>query len=239
MGETDTAKQGTPQKPEQSSGGEKGNTSTLVAPPKSFTEADLRKVVSDALAEQGRKHKAELDPIIAERDTFKSQSQNKEIDLEEIAKERDDLKQQIDELASDDPGKGALVKRDRALKEQAQKLKDGLRELEAERQKHSERLKRAETVERDVVAMTIAEEYEGAQSEKLIELCKVAGVTSEEGIRKMAGTLWEKKNNLTLPLGATFKPDSGQTSGGKDSLSSLPPQERIKEAERRLRLGQK
>ena len=113
---------------------EAGNQETS---PKTYTEAELKKSLSDALAKQGREHKKQLEMIANERDSLKTQIQAKEYDIDDVASEREELRKQIDELSKDDPDKFSLVKRDRDLKERERKYKADLRALELEKSSYN------------------------------------------------------------------------------------------------------
>ena len=101
--------------------------------PATYSEAEMQKAVSDALAKQGREHKAELTLVTSERDSLKGQIATKDSELEDIAEERKGLQSQIDDLTSDDPEKFNLVKKERGLRERESTLKAEKRTLEADK----------------------------------------------------------------------------------------------------------
>lgn len=220
MGETTESKKGTPPVTGQSSEGKGGSTSQET--PETYTKEQTQKLVSDALAEQGRKHKAELDPIVTERDTLKVQIQTKDIAIEDIGNEIKKLQTEIDELAGDDPEKKNLVKKARELREQEQKLKTERTTLDADKQVHQEQITLATNTLREISIWEISAEYEGSDPVKLKALCDKGKVTSEEDIREFADTLWTKKpvtpaKSVTPPI----KADSGTTIGGSENWEDV------------------
>ena len=203
------------------SDGNSGSTSQ----PETFTREQLQKFVSDALTDQGRKHKTELEPVIRERDTLKSQLQEKETELTGITEERENLQKQIEELASGDPKKFDLIKKDRELRDRERKLKADAQTLEQSKQAHAERVKLADETLREISVWEIATEYEGGDATKLKGLVDTFGATSEEQIRKVAETLWAKKG--ATPGASALKPYSGMTTGGTENYDNLKPEEKI------------
>jgi len=233
MSETAVADKDTlPEGGQSSVGGKDGSTSKET---ETFTKEQVQKFVSDALAKQGREHKAVFDPIVKERDTYKSQVENNTSDLEENKAEIVTLQSRIDDLASGDPDRFNAVKEMRALKDRGRQLQVRERELQDKERTHGERIKKAEGLEREVLILEIAEGYEGASAEKLTALCSTFNATSDEQIRKVADTLWGKKTTV-IPETPPVTPFSGKTQGGSDNLANLPPAERVKEVDRRLRL---
>ncbi len=225
-GETTVVEQGTPLETGQSSDGKDGSTSQQT--PGTFTKEQVRKLVSDALTEQGRKHKAEVEPIVKERDTLKAQIQSKDDDLKDIATERENLQTQLDELASGDPEKFNILKKDKELRERERELKTGKQALEAEKATHGEQVKLATDTLREISIWEITGEYEAGDPVKLKDLCDTLGTTSEEQIRKAADILWTKKQTESeTPEIPPVIPYSGKTDGGADDTSKLSPREKI------------
>jgi len=199
-------------KPEETSGAKPQETSQK--PPETYTREQLEKFRSDALMEQGRKHKAEVDALRRERD-----------ELASIKDDREALQKQLDELSSKDPEVFSLAKKERELREREKQLAKELRE-------HSERIKKADNYERDVSITKIVEEYEGGDFDKLKGLCETFSAYSEEQIRKAAETLWSKK--FIPPVTETppvppVKPYSGMTSGNRKDYSGLSARQKIEE----------
>jgi len=224
MGENDNPNAGAPQ-PGQSSQGKDGSTSQAT---KTYTEAEKSKAVSDALADAGRKHKLELEPVVRERDSYKKEVTTIKQGLDALSQERDDLKITIDELSKEDPERFNLLEKDRDLKNRERKLKDELAGLETERTDWKERLTKVETFERNENIRNVAADYEGITEEKLKVLCDRLKLTTLEQIQAAAETLGTKKavkvedetSNTNLHV------DSGVTrGGGGDRIGDLPPKE--------------
>ena len=190
-----------------------------------YTEADITKAISDALAKQGREHKKALDSVTAEKDTFKAQFGAKESELTDIAEERKSLQSQIDELASDDPDKFNITRKDRELRERETTLKATAQAMETEKQAWGDTVKMAKDTLRETAIWEISGSYEGGDPVKLKELCVKFDINSEEKIREVADTLWAPK--VEKPQAPVIKADSGVTSGGGTDWRSLPPQQQI------------
>ena len=177
-----------------------------VSSEKTFTEADVRAAVHAARSEAGRERSA----VEKERNELKSQLTSIHSELEEKAAELEKLQTQFDGLSSDDPEKFELVKEIKAVKEERRQLKADRTALEADKTKHGERIKFADDTLREVAIFDISAEYEAGNAEKLKDLCDIFSATSEEQIRHVADTLWQKKGTGTKP---TLKLDSGGTGG--------------------------
>lgn len=192
--------------------------------PLTYTEEEVGRLLQLDRMKAGRDWKA----LETERDTLKSHITAKETEIEDIQTERESLQKQIDDLASGDPDKFNLVKKDKELRERERKYKADLQALEVDKRAHGERLTRAEAIERDVLILEIAEEYENADAEKLTNLCETLGAKTEEQIKKIAETLWAKKEGA--PESPLMKPDSGVTRGGSFNWRELSPDEKVKYA---------
>lgn len=153
--------------------------------------------------------------------TLQAQLQDKDNQLADIAAERELLKADIDALASDDPNKFNLIKKEREVRAEETRLK-------AERKTHEERIKKADAFERKELVQTIVGDYKDADANKLLRLC--AKVTSEEEIREIADTVWDRKideSATTEPVAPGLKPDSGKTSGGGIDFSRMSADEKL------------
>lgn len=220
MDGTDELK-GTLQEAGQSSKVQEGTSQT----PATHSEEEMQKAVSDALAKQGREHKAEITLITSERDTLKGQIETKDSELTDIAEERKGLKEQIDDLTSDDPEKFNLVKKERDLRERESTLKAEKRTLEADKLTQQATVKQASDTLREVAIWEIAAEFEGGDPVKLKELCDKFEVSSKEKIQAAAEAMWPKK---PAPVTPPITSDSGLTSGGGTNIDSLNPEEKIR-----------
>jgi len=206
MGETDLKQQGTPPAAGQSSVAAEGTTSTPQEA--TYTRAQAEQLKSDALTDVGRKHKTAVDSLTKERN-----------EAQDTLGDYNDLKKRYDDLASKDPEVFNLSKKEAELRDRERKLVSDAR-------LHSDRIKRADVYERDVIITKIVGEYEGGDLEKLKGVCNTVGSSvSEEQMHSIASTLWAKKlNPLATPppvapaAAPPAKPYSGMTSGGQDNM---------------------
>lgn len=210
----------------------KGKEPTPKETPQTYSSEEVERILQLDRMKAGRDWKA----LETERDNFKSQLATKETEIQDITDNIAKLKTQIDDLASDDPEKLNLVKKLREAEEEKKQAKVERTTLEADKQVYGERIKKAEDLEIEVKILEIVEDYESADADKLSDICITLNANSEEQIRKVADTLWTKKTpEPAEPATPPVKPYSGITSGGSDNLGSMPPKERLKEADRRLR----
>ena len=190
----------------QASGDEKGSTSG--GEPKTFTEEQTQKMVSDALSKQGR----DIKTITTERDSFKQELETRKSDVDELQKRIDELEEAS--VEGDPDRKAELLN-----KRKAETL------LRDARAKLDEAVKKEAQVKADVEAISqtklevsvwqIAAKH-GVDPVQLKEKVERFKVESEEGIEEVAqmlGTKGEPKPGL--------KVDSGKTIGGGEDLSGM------------------
>lgn len=189
-------------------------------PPTTYTKEDIERAVQLARMQDGRERKA----LETERDDLKVQVQTKDTELANITEAKKKLEEQIDDLSSDDPDKVNFVKKLKDLTVQEQSLTARLRKLDTDEQAYGERIKKAESLETEVLILEIVEDYESADAEKLSAICSTLNATSEEQIRKVAETLWTKKPEPTTPPIATL---TGTTEGGRPDYSGLSATKKI------------
>jgi len=213
MGENDNVNQDSPLSGQASD----DKTVTTSKDTGTYSREQADKAISDALAKQGREHKANLEKVIKERDTFQKQIQRKENELSDITEERVALQKQIDDLSSDDPDKGDYVKKVRELREKEQTLKDKIRTQEEKEETYGEKINQLEAKEREEMTKEIVKGYENGDYNKLVDLCEIAGATTEEQRRKIADTLWTKTTPGLEPPVLPAKPFSNVTDGGATS----------------------
>lgn len=197
-----------------------------VSTSKTYTEEQLRKAISNALATQGG-------TLGRERDTFKAQSEKAALELKslndrvaELQSDRDQLKSDIESLSEEDPEKaGKLSQRLKAMDAAIKAAKDKesaadnrVNELEGQMKPYAETVNWAlgESLKRSV--KEIAGEYDGGNAEVLTGLCDEMGVKGDKDtdglktrIRKVADILWSKKAGEKEPEAVI---DSGVTNGG-------------------------
>jgi len=166
--------------------------------PKTYDEATHKKAIEDAIAQYGDKIKREkLDPVIKERDTYKTQAEQNLASLKAIQGERDELNTRIDEMSDGDPLSPANVKLLRELKVKEQVLKDKELAHEEEWASKQEVLKRVVAQEVAEVATEVAEDYEPINGKTPAEILKSyalkRGLTTKEDIKELADTFLTKK----------------------------------------------
>jgi len=149
-----------------------------------------------------------LETTIADRDK----------ELTAIRDERKSLKKQIDELGSKDPEAFNLVKKEQELRERENKLRDDRDALTKDQETNKDRLALAADTLMEIEVWDISTEYEGGHAVKLKDLCITFDAKTPEQIRKVADTLWQRKQGRA----STVQPYSGVTSGGgSESLEEL------------------
>ncbi len=194
--------------------------------PKTYTEEQYKKAISDTLSKAGREKKT----VETELETVKSQLSNQQKLIDGFEAEKSKLQAQIDELSQDDPDKKRLIKKLNEVDEKEKTLKADRDVLEAEKATHSENIKLAKDTLREVSIWQIAGEFDGGNPEKLKELVEKLNVSDDEQIRVIATTLWAKKEEKE-----PFKPFSGVTSGGGEDLSKLSPDEKLRKGFQKLK----
>jgi len=185
-------------------------------PAKTYTQAEVDKVkedaVHDALMKRGRDWKTLED----EKNSLSNQ-------LKELQSTKSKLEIQLDELANENPDKFNVVKKYRELDETERRLNQEREEhnsrirqeretMDAERQTHQAAIQMALSAQREIDAFDIAEEFQGGDAARLKDLAEIMGKNSKEDIRKIAETLWTRKD--TAEANPPLKLDSGLTIGG-------------------------
>lgn len=199
-----------------------------------YTQKQLDELVHVAKSEAGRERKA----IEIERDQFKSKVEKLETQITDIQTERDKLQSDIEELSADDPKKFDIIKRDKELREIQRNLQTKADEISEKEKASEEKVKLANDTLLEISIWEIAAEYKTGDPVKLKDLCSTFGATSEEQIRKVADTMWEKEAappQTEQEKQEALKLVSGKTKGGSDNLGGLSPKDRVKEADKRLR----
>ena len=214
----------TAQKTDQPSTSGDETTSTT---PQTYTESTQRKAVSDALAEQGRVHKATLEPITQERDTLKTQAEQATSRLEDTNIRIKDLEKDLDEAIGEDADLRDVAKIKANLRAERDQSrldvraeKDAVAELkrttEAERLEWAGTVAEAQTFKFDGELAKLVDEYDGdvtANFNKLKTACDKAGIKTKEGAVAIAELYMTKKDATPALVG-----DSGVTSGGGSGI---------------------
>lgn len=207
----------------RSSGDKGGITSTETL--ETYTKKEYLKGISDALAEQGRKHKAELDPIVKERDTIKAQLQTNTSELEDNKAEIEKLQAKIDALASDDPEKFNAVKELKEAREERKQLKTKEKELEGKESELAESKNELAIWKRDQLVYQVADEFITSDG-KDIDFDSFKGnadkfkLNEREGLIALAETMGLKlKTEIPKTEVPPLKSYFGITEGGKGELT--------------------
>ena len=220
---------------EQTSSEANSESTSETPEPKTYTDEELKKMVSDRLAEQGRKHKEELESLKKERDEalkakkeIESKSQEIQSEIETREKKISDLEADL-ETALDEDDRDAVKKLKKRITDQEEQLKkdykdkakalDELRTtLEKEREEWAGTVAEARQAKFEVDLLEVANEYEGGNMEKLKMLCDKAGTTKKNDIKEFADLLWSKKAESKEEV-EKIKVDSGVTSGSTGGLT--------------------
>lgn len=213
--------------------GAKAETTPVEAPktPKTYTEDELVKRVSDSLAEAGRKHKLDIASILKERDTFKSEASQAKKEAENATATLNDTKAGIEALESDlatlsetNPDSADIIKLKKEIRTEKSKLasearaeKEALAELrktlEKERDDFAGEISEARTMKFEVDVVEVAKEFEGGDVARLKTLCEKAGKLKRSEVEDIAAVLWAKKGAKAEDA-IVLKTDSGVTNGG-------------------------
>jgi hypothetical protein len=190
------------------SSGDKGSTST----PRTYTEKEhteaIEKIKSDILAEAGRKYK----PIEEQNTLLTTQLQGNQNSIKSYETKIAKLNEQIESITKDSGD--------------AQKLAAKLKELEILEKTYKDAepdIQEAKKYKYESLAKKIAEDYEGADADKLIRLSEQLKDRTETAIRTVAEMIWKKKEAppATPPANPKIVPDSGVTSGGETDLTKI------------------
>jgi nicotinamide mononucleotide adenylyltransferase len=186
----------------QSSVDEKSGTSKVA---KTFTEEQARKMVSEALAEQGRKH----------GETLKSYQER----LAAIEAEKE--AQQLEEI-KDKPEQVSIFQERKKAREEREWLKAEQTKLAEERERLNQELTEAQQLKREKLVNTIVQEYDGLEASKLFTLVELAKANTKEEIITIADAIGTKKStNPENKNKINIVPDSGETAGGGRNLSII------------------
>jgi hypothetical protein len=222
MDETTSVKDPLPAKGPASEGKE-GSTSSN---PRTYTEEEHRKAVSDSLAKAGRDAKA-----IEAREAKLKDIETREARLKTAEAEAKKKAEESEYAAvKDDPEKLTAYELHKKAREEAEAVRLDREKLEAERQAFQAKLTRAEELERAAEIALITQKYSDGDPDKLANLCERLNLTSKEQIEAAAEIIF------TQNPGEAFKPDSGVTKGGALDYSRMKPEDKFRlglEAERK------
>ena len=171
--------------------------------PRIYTQKQASELVHAARSEDGRQIRDLTAKLAA-----------KEVALADNTAEIETLQAKFDNLAKDDPEKFDVVKELKAAR-------DERRQLKADRASLTERERRVNTFELEVLIETIAGEYEDGDAARLTEAVSVFDNPKEEQIRKLADIIWPKATaeSESEKRPKAPKPYSGKSEGGSHTYT--------------------
>ena len=225
---------------------EVGQSSEEEVTPKTYSEAEYLKAVSDEKTISGRL-KTDLGEAVKERNDFKSQVEQSKAQIEEATITLKETEDRISNLETDietaTEGNADLIdiqKIKKELRDERKKARQEVRTekeanaelkktLEGEREQWAGTVAEAQAANFEVDVFEIAEQYVDAagkdvKSERLKSLCEKAGQKKREDIQALADVLWTKKGGKKEPV---LVGDSGVTTGVGTDTSNLSPREKI------------
>jgi hypothetical protein len=199
----------------------KGGSTSSHQTPKTYTETEYQKAVSDALARAGRDAKS-----IETREARLKDIETREAALK--ARE-DEAKKKAEEAeleaVKDDPEKLSAFQLRKKAREEMEAAKAEREKVAQERAALQEDMTFAQKVKRSTLMGEIAGEFKDGDPEDLEKLCDSLGIGSEpDRIRTAAGIKWTKLEG-SEKKDDDFKPDSGVTKGGAENLDDKSPRE--------------
>jgi chromosome segregation ATPase len=223
---------------------EQTSDSTKETTPKTYTEEEVKKFKSDALAEQGRKHKEELTSIAKERDDYKSKLSELQSNVEDTKADYEKTTKRVKELEDDLEtaiGDSADLKEIQSIKRKlreaetqlesdykakAKAVKEEKEALLKEKEEWTGQLNEFRTSKFEIDVAKVAEEY-GADVSRLKALCEKAGKKSLTDIEEIASVLWSKKTGKEEKKETTMPTDSGTGGGASYNWHSATPTDKI------------
>lgn len=195
--------------------------------PKTYTDKDIQKIISDAKAEAGREAKAAK----VEADKAKASLTNTENQLNQTKQQLAVLTKRIDDAelegARDNPELINLYQQKQDLRRKEAELEEGKTQLAKDKAEHEAEIEVARSTSREILIWGIATKR-GVDPVRLKDLSAKFNLQSEEQIEEMAQTISTGK---TTPSGVEDKtkplqPDSGATIGGgeltNEQLEDMP-----------------
>ena len=200
--------QDTSGKNQDSSQGKQGTPQT----PRTFTEAEVQKQVSDALSKAGRDAKS-----LEKRETdIRTQ-------LEKIAQWQKQRDMEADERLKGNPEALDWLQKKRQLQQEREAL-------EREKAEHAELIKSANETKKEITLWEIAQKHD-IDAGELKDACEELGLATKEQFEGVAKRMAKAG---TKPPQTPLKPDSGKTTGGSRDTSSMSADEKLAEGFKRL-----
>jgi len=218
MDETTKTDQGTPQVIGQSSGGEKGSTSTSET--ETYTKEQVEKLISDKLAAAGRNAKT----LIQQEKQLKAREQAIKDVESQIADWQKEREAEELEKARDNPELLNLFQTKKQLREEKARLAEEKAQFQADKASVQELIDSSKELQREIDIWEIAGDK--VDPVGLKELCDKLGAQTEEQIRTIADMF----QPVVTPKGETegkkpLKADSGVTVGAGEKSE----EQRLKE----------
>lgn len=186
--------------------------------PKTFSEADHKKGIEDAVAQYGDRIKREkLDPISKELEKLRQ-------DLADAQKRRDE---EEEAKLKDNPEELDLLTRRKKIRETELAHKQRQTDLDAREEALKGREAKVAESEWAGLVFEVASGVKG-DAVKLRERANALGITDADKLKDLAILMWPQE----LPAA-----DSGEHEGGGTDWSKKTPEERIAEQRRRDRVG--
>lgn len=188
----------------QSSEQEKG---TSAKPPRTYTEEEVKKAISNHEAAKGREWKALTERAAraeGELGTLRQEIEETRTQLTQLLQEKDEMER---ESARNNPDLLDTYQRKQALRKQESQLKEQMRQLTQSKAQHEAELKELRDFKVKQMASEIAGRYEGVEADVLLSLTDGTPEKMEALAKVIA-----KSKEAEKPW--PEKPDSGVTSGG-------------------------
>lgn len=202
-----------------------------------YTETQLRRAISDALATRGGK-------VGRERDQARADSEKSAADLKAATAKVTQLEGKIAEmeadfevLSQDDPeGAGKLAKRLNDLDAMLKTAAERVEALDAERLEHAALVDFGLGVAFEMAVVDVADEFEG-DPEILMRIAEQGGIKPGRDEDALKAKLREvaKSMGWKRASGPAIRADSGVANGGGPDLRNLSPKEKIKHGLRNWR----
>ena len=220
-----------------------------VTPPKTYSEADYLKAVSDQKTIAGRLQK-QVEDLTKERDNLRVESEEAKASVEETKSKLTELEGDLETLTEDNAPAAEIAKMKKRIQATEDQLKKDLKtkqdaadaEKEAARKDREEwagEVNEAREMRLWQNALEVSEEYEGGDKDKLKSLCddriEVTGKPmSREDVDKLASRLWAKKAKPEAEDEPSILNDSGVNNGGRGKdTRTMSPQQKMAEQRRR------
>lgn len=200
-------------------------------PPKTFTEEDVNRLVSERHSTLDRK----IADLTKQLSTLQKRAEDAEAQLGTYKKEKDEAEF---EKVKDDPEKLSAYQLRKQIRELAEAKKGQEEQLAQLQRELEEERKLSAPLKIAPVIAEVAKEFEGIDMDKLTKLVTIAKATAKEDIKAIAETIGASKEPESPDKKEEFKPFSGKGVGGGIDISKMTSTQLIQmglEAERKKR----